>query len=463
MPRTPPISFVALIAVALWCADFARAQSPSADQEAGSAERPALAAATTAERATLDRFMNASTWLRRAVAAMRLERYGDGESLALLQRLRGDPAWQVRAYAIRSLARRGVPEAEDWFADEQEPRVVRTLLRHRYTFDRGRLERGMRFLLRSNSFEDWMLAAELGAASGNEDLRELAKDTTRKIILRMDRAEGGALSARLAVLTGQPDLRRQYLWQDWLMKSGRRFDIVPAYAIDEGRPAAPSLLATLPSDRFAALEDYMTQLKRKKLDLAICLDCTASMYSEIAEAQAGLDDLMLFVGDAVGELRVAVVAYRDRRDEFKTKAWDFTSDLDQARSQLWLLSADGGGDSPEAVHDALELAYTKLTWRPESDKVLVLVGDAPPHLGLGTLCADMAGKAHELAQFKTHAIQAEGKPVKHFDEIAKAGGGKCITLEEDGALIAEITGLSIGDTFEPEFTEFFEVYLELCR
>jgi len=441
----------------------AQDQPPEHAAAAAAGDRPALVSATSAERATLDRFMNASTWLRRAVAAMRLERYGDGESLALLLRLRDDPDWQVRAYAIRSLARRGVPAAEDWFAEEQEPRVVRTLLRHRYAFDHGRLERGMRFLLRSNSFEDWMLAAELGAASGDDDLRELAKETTRKIILRMDRAEGGALSARLAVLTGQPDLRRQYLWQDWLLKIGRRFDIVPAYAVGEGRPAEPSLLASLPSDRFAALEDYMTRLKQRKLDLAICLDCTASMYSEIAEAQAGLDDLMLFVGDAVGELRVAIVAYRDRRDEFKTKAWDFTGDLSQARAQLWQLSADGGGDSPEAVHDALELAYTKLTWRPESDKVLVLVGDAPPHLGLGSLCASMAGKAHDMAQLKTHTIQAEGKPVKHFDEIARAGGGKCITLEEDGALIAEITGLSIGDTFEPEFTEFFQVYLELCR
>ena len=50
----------------------------------------------------------------------------------------------------------------------------------------------------------------------------------------------------------------------------------------------------------------------------------------------------------------------------------------------WLegCSAQGGGDAPEAVADALH-ELVKLSWRPDSSRVAVLISDAPPH-GIGT-------------------------------------------------------------------------------
>ena len=121
------------------------------------------------------------------------------------------------------------------------------------------------------------------------------------------------------------------------------------------------------------------------------------------------------------------------------------------------------GDTPEAVYPALKLAYQQFTWMPEHDKTLVLVGDAPPHIGLGTKCAQLAAIALDKAELATHVIQAGGKDVKHFATIAEAGGGKCVTLKDDDSLVAEIAGLTLGDAFEEEFREFFQVYLELCR
>jgi Mg-chelatase subunit ChlD len=157
------------------------------------------------------------------------------------------------------------------------------------------------------------------------------------------------------------------------------------------------------------------------------------------------------------------VAYRDRRDEFETRAWDFTSDIDEARRRVWQLSAEGGGDRPEAVLPALKLAVTQLTWRAGSAKVLTLIGDAPPHPGYGEHCVKLADGARSESKLTTHTILAEGKPVKHFAEIAKAGGGRCVALDDDDALIAEITGLTLGDRYQDELREFFAVYLELCR
>jgi Mg-chelatase subunit ChlD len=229
-------------------------------------------------------------------------------------------------------------------------------------------------------------------------------------------------------------------------------------------PAAPpSPIAVLEAERFAAMEDYMQRLSTRRVDLAICLDCTASMSGELAAAQAGVDDLMGFVGDVVAELRVAIVAYRDRRDrDFETKAWDFMTSADDARRRLWMLSADGGGDSPEAVEPALRLAYTKLSWNVEHTRVLVLIGDAPPHVGYGTRCVEMAARAAANG-LVTNVIQTEDDAVKHFPEIAAAGEGRCVSLSDDDRLIAEIAGLALGDRYGDELRGFFSDYLVLCR
>ena len=44
--------------------------------------------------------------------------------------------------------------------------------------------------------------------------------------------------------------------------------------------------------------------------------------------------------------------------------------------------AQGGGDTPESVNQALHEAVTRLDWTRSQDvyKVVFLVGDAPPHM-----------------------------------------------------------------------------------
>jgi hypothetical protein len=446
--------------------------SPATQPHANVDQRTlALADAPAAERQTIERLLASTSWPKRAFAALRLERYGCDESRDVLTNLLKDKAWQARAFAVRALARRRIkpPETNDWFASESEPRVLRTALRHRYVIDPARIERGVRILARSNDLEDKMLAVELGVFSANADMLKLVTATAKQIILKMNRGEAGVLSSRLAIVTGARGLRRAQQWQSWLMKTGRQFQVRATHDVDEGvLPAPLSSIAQLESESFCNMEDYIAKLGEKEVDLAIALDCTASMSGEIAAAQAGIDEMMLFVGDMVSSLRVGVVAYRDRRDEFETKLFEFTDDIAAARQQIWTLVADGGGDSPEAVFPAIKAALSQLSWRPGrpggvSSKVLVIVGDAPPHVGFGHQCVTAVESARAQFQLTTHAIQAEGKEVKFFPEIAKAGGGLCVSLDDDDTLMAEITGLALGDRFQNEFREFFRIYLDLCR
>ena len=86
--------------------------------------------------------------------------------------------------------------------------------------------------------------------------------------------------------------------------------------------------------------------------------------------------------DKVEGLRMAVIAFRDYRDQYVTNDFNgFTYDVNTVLSNLSSLEAAGGDDLPEALTAALDKAL-KLKWRANAVKIAVLITDAPPH-GIG--------------------------------------------------------------------------------
>jgi len=66
---------------------------------------------------------------------------------------------------------------------------------------------------------------------------------------------------------------------------------------------------------------------------------------------------------------------------YVTRSFAFTEDESVCLANLRTLSAQGGGDGPEAVAAALK-ATLDMPWREDATKISVLIADAPPH-GLG--------------------------------------------------------------------------------
>ena len=64
-----------------------------------------------------------------------------------------------------------------------------------------------------------------------------------------------------------------------------------------------------------------------------------------------------------------------------TKNFGFTSSISTMKQNLKGLTADGGGDGPEASSAALADALNT-EWKEEATKMVVLITDAPPH-GIG--------------------------------------------------------------------------------
>ena len=123
-----------------------------------------------------------------------------------------------------------------------------------------------------------------------------------------------------------------------------------------------------------------------RIEVAFAMDATGSMgpYIEQARARIGQIAESLAQGEPKPDVRFALVAFRDKGDAFVTKVSPFTPKLEQMKQYLDSTDADGGGDTPEAVLEALKAGIVELSWTPkraESDgnvvRLLYLVGDAP--------------------------------------------------------------------------------------
>lgn len=115
------------------------------------------------------------------------------------------------------------------------------------------------------------------------------------------------------------------------------------------------------------------------LDLLFTIDATGSMGDELAYIQAELEHITNAVRrGSQSDIRVGVVFYRDRTDLVPLAHIPFTRNINDVLAVMSRVNASGGGDYPEDMFAGLELALMNFDWRHQANKVIVLVGDAPP-------------------------------------------------------------------------------------
>jgi hypothetical protein len=144
------------------------------------------------------------------------------------------------------------------------------------------------------------------------------------------------------------------------------------------------------------------------------------------------------------EIRIGLIGYRDRGDAYVTRFHDLSQDVDAIYAQLSGFAADGGGDTPESVNQALHEAVTRMSWTASQDvyKVIFLVGDAPPHMDYQD---DVAyAKSTRLARslgITINTVQCGNLPSTEpvWREIADAGAGRYAAISQDGGMVALAT------------------------
>ncbi|MGZ8916451.1 MAG: VWA domain-containing protein, partial [Methylobacter sp.] len=113
--------------------------------------------------------------------------------------------------------------------------------------------------------------------------------------------------------------------------------------------------------------------QRPQIEVVFVLDTTGSMSGLIAAAKEKIWSIASTMASAqtAPDIKMGLVAYRDRGDAYITQTIPLSPDLDSMYAKLMDFQADGGGDGPESVNQALHDAVNKITWsqNPNTYKV----------------------------------------------------------------------------------------------
>jgi Mg-chelatase subunit ChlD len=188
------------------------------------------------------------------------------------------------------------------------------------------------------------------------------------------------------------------------------------------------------------------QAQAARVDAVFVLDTTGSMSGLIAAAKEKIWSIAGTFAQAkqAPEIRIGLVAYRDRGDAYVTKTVDLSTDLDSMYATLMDFRADGGGDTPESVNQGLYDAVTKMSWSQDAGayKVIFLVGDAPPHMDyqddhkFPEVLAAARAKGIVVNTIQCGSMAGTAAP---WQQIASLGGGRYFTVAQAGSAVAITT------------------------
>lgn len=116
------------------------------------------------------------------------------------------------------------------------------------------------------------------------------------------------------------------------------------------------------------------------VEIMFVVDATGSMGDELQYLNLELNAVMRAFKEQepMTDIRLGAILYRDHGDDYLMRKVDLTNNLQDVFSFLREQNADGGGDFPEAVDEALEAAISKQAWHERATaRLLFLLLDAP--------------------------------------------------------------------------------------
>lgn len=203
-------------------------------------------------------------------------------------------------------------------------------------------------------------------------------------------------------------------------------------------------------------DELVERLRKNGLDIVIVLDSTGSMLHEVQEVKSKIEWMSSTLFGIVDNTRIGVCTYRDADDQlnggYVVKGQELTSNFGEIVQFLSTVSANGGGDLPEAVHRGLQWAVGRNQFRPDARKVILLFGDAPPHPEHRNACLKTAERFREYQQGFVSTITCHaGQCLPSFVEIAQRGGGEAWLIKQDEReIISQLMVLVFGSQYQHE-------------
>lgn len=183
--------------------------------------------------------------------------------------------------------------------------------------------------------------------------------------------------------------------------------------------------------------------KKETIEVCFVLDTTGSMGGLIEGAKQKIWAIAneILASEPTPNLRIGLIGYRDRKEAYVTQVHDLSDDIDDIYAKLMKFQAQGGGDTPESVNQALHEAVTKIKWNKSKKvlKLVFLVGDAPPHMDYQDdvkypeICK-MAAKKNLILNTVQCGSMASTTPI--WKEIAKLAEGDFVAIAQSGGVAA---------------------------
>src|SRR6266852_5288874 len=193
----------------------------------------------------------------------------------------------------------------------------------------------------------------------------------------------------------------------------------------------------------ARADDAKTDTKKPKVEVVFCLDTTSSMTHLIEGAKQKIWAIanQIASGKPTPDLKIGLVAFRDRGDAYITKVIDLNDDLDDIYGHLRGFKAEGGGDIPESVNQALDDAVNKIKWSKDDQtlRIIFLVGDAPPHMDYkdDVKYPETCKKAVEKGIIiNTVQCGNDHECTKHWKEICHKAEGTFVQIPQEGGVVS---------------------------
>jgi Mg-chelatase subunit ChlD len=176
-----------------------------------------------------------------------------------------------------------------------------------------------------------------------------------------------------------------------------------------------------------------------EVEVVFVLDTTGSMGGLIDAAKQKIWSIanQIATGTPTPHLKVGLVAFRDRGDDYITKVYDLTDNLDAVHTNLMSFQAAGGGDFPESVNQALFEAVTEIKWSKDKNtlKLIFLVGDAPPHMDYRRdVKYPVTCQMAVMNDIIINTVQCGKHPEtkKYWLDICKRAEGRYVQIDDNG-------------------------------
>jgi hypothetical protein len=192
----------------------------------------------------------------------------------------------------------------------------------------------------------------------------------------------------------------------------------------------------------------------QNVDLMFVVDATGSMGDELEYLKNELYNVLSRADSALTNksVKYGLVFYRDNGDDYVTRPKNFTPDKNEITNFVKAQSAGGGGDTPEAVDQALTVALQQ-SWSSDAHaRIMFLILDAPPHdekmTAVRTKIKEAAQQGITIIPLAASGTDKSTEFLLRF--IAIATNGTYTFLTDDSGIGNAHTTPSVG-TYKVEF------------